>query len=90
MTLDELMAQASAVRVRIAELAAQGPRSMAFRAGGGGSVVVSPDASKPGRWRATRIDAAGEPTGHMEAPDIGAALKVAHECGADLFSPLGR
>lgn len=85
-SLSELIAAAAASRARLAELAGGAPRPVAFHRKGGGVVVVSPDASKPGRWRATRIDADGMPTGHTEAEDFPGALKVAHECGADLFS----
>ncbi len=87
MALAELIAHASACRERIAKLAASTPRPMAFPDKRGGSVVVSPDASKPGRWRATRLDADGMPTGHTEAPDFATALRVAYECGADVFAP---
>lgn len=86
MTLAELIAHATASRERLDELAAGTPRPMSFPGKCGGSVVVSPDASKPGRWRATRLDADGTPTGHTEAPDFAAALRVAYECGADVFA----
>lgn len=51
---------------------------------GVGCVVVSRDASKPGKWRSTRIDEFGNPTGHVEANSLLEALRYAQQDGADL------
>ena len=46
-------------------------------------VLVSPDPSKPGRWRATRFDG-DTPDGHEEAPTLYAGLVLAHRPGCVL------
>ena len=43
-------------------------------------VLVSPDPSVPGRWRATRFDG-DVPDGHEEAPTLYAGLVLAHRPG---------
>lgn len=40
----------------------------------GRSALVGPDMSKPGRFRSTRFDEAGEPAGHVEAATLEAAI----------------
>lgn len=82
--LEEAMARASAIRARLCEMVEAGARSRAFRMRDGSTIVVSPDASKPGRWRATHLDADGEPLGHMEAADFRGALEAAWHAGADM------
>lgn len=80
--LDEIMAEVKATQDRIAAIAAGGPRPLSFPCRHGGCVAVTEDASKTGRWRATRIDEHGEPTGHTEAEDFHEALKTANYRGA--------
>lgn len=81
-----IVAKAQRERERVAELAAAGPRSLSFpMKRGGGTAVVSPDAAKPGRWRVTRLDFEGEPTGHVEAEDFRGALEEARQSGANLL-----
>ena len=43
-------------------------------------VLVSPDPSVPGRWRATRFDG-DTPDGHEDAPSLYAGLVLAHRPG---------
>lgn len=78
---------AARVRARLAELAASGARPMRFASTWGHqwAVVVSPDPSKPGRWRSTRFEDS-QPTGHCEAPDFATALRRAYEDGADIHT----
>lgn len=85
-SLAEIMARTTAVMAHIRALAAQGPMSHVFPHPAGGSVVVGIDPSKPDRWRATRIDAAGVPVGHVEAEDHHQAIKHAHHYGADVMA----
>src|SRR5262249_8478140 len=67
-------------------LANQGESLIAFNHPAGGHVMVTRDPSKAGRWRATRVDAAGEPLGHVEAENHHEAIKRAHDYGADIYS----
>ena len=46
-------------------------------------VLVSPDPSVPGRWRATRFEG-DAPDGHEEAPTLYAGLVLAHRPGCVL------
>lgn len=82
---DELLAEAEAITTRIRELVTGGERSLLFPRRGTGPVLVSPDPSKPGRWRATRFDADVMPTGHSEAPDFRGALDAARYAGANIM-----
>jgi hypothetical protein len=82
-TLAELMAEVVATRARIAALAEE-EKCLVFTCRHGGRVVVSRDASKPGAWRATRVDEAGEPTGHTEAQTFRDAIRAAYDRGAAL------
>lgn len=84
--LDDVMARTREIHAHIAKLAGMGEYSHVFRHPQGGHVMVSKDPSKPGRWRATRIDADGTPTSHTEAADVYGALKHAHSYGADMMS----
>lgn len=79
--------RAQAVVARLAELAALEPRACAWpMRRGGGTVVVGEDPSRPGRWRATVLDASGTPTGHSEAPGYPEAVRTAHHLGADVLA----
>lgn len=78
----EVRAKKEARTARLAEEVAAGPKPSTWAKEGGGNVVVSEDASKPGRWRATILDAEGQPTGHVEAADHAGALAAAAEAGA--------
>lgn len=81
-SLDALIAQTQAVSARIEALVAKGERAHSFPRRNAGPVLVSPDPSKPGRWRATRFDIAMEPTGHAEAATFREALEAARYAGA--------
>ncbi len=74
-------------RATIGEQAAAGvPLVYALRPSSGmaGAILVSPDPSKPGGWRATWFDVDGEPRGHAEAPDCEGAITAAWHMGADI------
>lgn len=78
-------AREAATTARLAELEAQDKQLYEFPdRHGGGPIVVSRDASKPGRWRATWFSAEGEPIGHTEAPDRTTAFRRAIDHGADI------
>lgn len=81
-TFEEILTQAQAISARINELAAEGERPLSFPRRNTGPVLVSPDPSKPGRWRATRFDADMQPTGHAEAATFREALDAARHAGA--------
>jgi hypothetical protein len=83
-SLQEIMAKAKRERIRVNELVTDGERALAFESRESGWVTVTRDASKPGRWRATMIDATGEPYGHLESADFEGALLAARDVGADL------
>lgn len=77
----------AALRALIATQAAPGLPllySLAPRSYLAGTILVSPDPSRPGRWRATSLAPDGTPTGHVEAPDASAAIVAAWHMGADL------
>lgn len=82
--LDEIMAEVRTTQDRIASLVAAGPRPLVFPCRHGGRVAVSEDARRRGKWRATHVNADGEPTGHTEAEDFHESLKAAHHRGAVL------
>ncbi len=82
MSLEDIIAEVRAVDARIEQLAAAGPRALAFPRHNAGPVTVSPDPSKPGRWRATRFDRDMDPVGHTEAADFRGALEAARHAGA--------
>src|SRR5690606_10260403 len=67
---DALLSRVKQKRAAINAVIEGGPRPVQFVARDGGMILVSEDPSKPGRWRATKIDKAGEPTGHIEAADF--------------------
>jgi hypothetical protein len=83
-TLSEIMAAVVAAKARMDALAAGDERGLVFPCRHGGKVVVSRDASKPGSWRATRLDESGEPTGHTEAQTFRDAIRAAYDRGAVL------
>jgi 8-oxo-dGTP diphosphatase len=85
-SLAEIIARTKAVEHHIRRLASSGATEHVFPHPAGGSVLVARDPSKPGGWRATRIDAAGEPLGHVEALDVHQAIKHAHSYGADVMA----
>lgn len=85
-SLSELMARTKALSDHIRQLANQGVEGHIFPHRMGGHVAVTRDPSKPGRWRATRVDATGTPIGHIEAPDMHGAIKHAHSYGADVMA----
>lgn len=61
------------------------PRPCAFRAPYGTAVVhLNTHTGRVGEWRVTRLDAAGQPDGHMEAGTFDEALTLARTDGADL------
>jgi hypothetical protein len=89
-SFDEILAEVQATTERINELVAEGERSLSFPRRNAGPVLVSPDPSKPGRWRATRFDTDMVPTGHAEAPDFREALTAARYAGAIFTTPSRR
>lgn len=86
--LMSLIARTKALSQHMRELADRGPMSYVFPHPHGGTVVVSPDPSKQGKWRATRIGADHQPTGHIEADDHHGAIRHAHSYGADVMNPV--
>jgi 8-oxo-dGTP pyrophosphatase MutT (NUDIX family) len=85
-SLEEIMGRVQQVHAHIKTLADQGPMGHVFKHPQGGHVMTSRDARVNGGWRATRLDAQGNPTGHIEASNHHEAIKRAHEMGADVFS----
>lgn len=78
-----LLAQVRQRRVKAAELASAG-KPMVFIHKNGARTMVAPDLSRPGTWRTTRIDADGEPFGHVENVDPTDAVMEALNSGAEL------
>ncbi len=61
-------------------LAAAAPSVLHFAMMGGGELLISPDPSKPGRWRVTRLEVLEgvlTPTGHCEAATYQQAIEEA-------------
>lgn len=85
-SLSEIMARTKAASDHMRTLADQGESLIAFPHPQGGHVMVTRDPSKVNGWRATRVLANGDPTGHVEAPSHHEAIKRAHDYGADIFA----
>lgn len=86
--IDEILARVDAVNERLRELADGGPRPLSFPCAHGGTILVTLCPSELGKWRATRLDEDGEPTGHSARDDFPSALRAAHERGAEVLPPV--
>lgn len=80
--LSELFAHVAAVQAEIERIASGEPRPLSFRCAHGGTILVTRCASEPGKWRATRIDEDGEPSGHSARDTFADAVRAAYDRGA--------
>lgn len=83
-TLAEIMSEVAVAKTRREAVAAEGERNLVFPCQHGGRIAVTRDASAPGKWRATRIDEDGEPTGHSTRNTFRDAIEAAYERGAQI------
>ncbi len=86
-----IMAEVRARKEKAKKIAAAG-KPMVFEHTNGARTMIAPDLENPGTWRTTRVDAQGEPFGHVENVDPTDAVMEALNSGATLkpsipFSP---
>lgn len=86
----DLIRRAERFRSHVEALQAMRPVARIFEMHGGGTLLVSPDPSKPGQWRGTRFALEnGEqvPTGHYDAKNYADAIEAASAYSRLGFEP---